>query len=186
MTFRLMRLKSVAGFTLIELMVVVAIVGVLAAVAIPTFMRNARKAKTSEAVVHIRKIYGASRTYIIEEHRTQAGVALDKQFPEAQAPTPIATCCGYAGGKCPGDPAEWEMDTWRALQFSLDDPHYYRYEYESTGAASAGPGSRFTIRAMGDLNCNGDLSTFEMVGEFSSLDQDVHGSAAVFQYRGLE
>ena len=40
----------VAGFTLVELMIVVAIIGVLAAIAIPAFSRYVRKARTAEAV----------------------------------------------------------------------------------------------------------------------------------------
>jgi type IV pilus assembly protein PilA len=181
-----MRLKTVAGFTLIELMVVVAIIGVLAAVAIPAFMRNARKAKSSEALVQIRKLYGASRTYILEQHHAQDGTIHMPQFPEAEVPTPAGTCCASPINKCAPVPSDWETATWRALQFSLGDPHYYQYEYASTGSASAGPGSRFTVRALGDLNCDGELATFEMVGVWSSVDQDVHGSGGVFQQNALE
>ena len=39
-----------SGFTLVELMIVVAIIGVLAAIAIPAFSRYVRKARTAEAV----------------------------------------------------------------------------------------------------------------------------------------
>jgi len=51
------------GFTLIELMIVVVIVGLLAAMAIPRFMRSATKTKQSEAKLILKQIYVNERTY---------------------------------------------------------------------------------------------------------------------------
>jgi len=61
-----MRRKNRKGFTLIELMVVVIIVGVLAAIAVPLYLFNVKKSKASEGVALMGSILTAERVYYIQ------------------------------------------------------------------------------------------------------------------------
>jgi prepilin-type N-terminal cleavage/methylation domain-containing protein len=53
------RLTNNKGFTLIELMIVVAIIGILAAIAIPQYVKYVKRTRTAEAVTHVQQAYNA-------------------------------------------------------------------------------------------------------------------------------
>jgi prepilin-type N-terminal cleavage/methylation domain-containing protein len=55
--------RNSKGFTLIELMIVVVIIGILAALAIPRFMRSTTKSKQSEAKQLLKQIYTMQHAY---------------------------------------------------------------------------------------------------------------------------
>jgi type IV pilus assembly protein PilA len=61
-----LRNKSTKGFTLIELMIVVAIIGILAAIAIPNFLRFQLRSKTSEGKVNLAAIRTAEESFLAE------------------------------------------------------------------------------------------------------------------------
>src|SRR5271156_556781 len=68
----LIKPKSEAGFTLVELMVVVAIIGILAAVAIPNYQKYQARARQSEAKVALAAAFTAEKGFAAEQNTFSA------------------------------------------------------------------------------------------------------------------
>ncbi|MFV8754180.1 type IV pilin protein [Nannocystaceae bacterium ST9] len=73
------RLKQARGFTLIELMIVVAILGILAVIAVPALQKYMRRAKTAEAKTQIAKLYDAASSYFKSEHAERGATQFIEQ-----------------------------------------------------------------------------------------------------------
>jgi type IV pilus assembly protein PilA len=67
------------GFTLVELMIVVAVIGFLAAIAIPNYIRFQAKAKQSEVKANLKAAFTCERSYY-QEHNTYTGCVLKIGF----------------------------------------------------------------------------------------------------------
>jgi prepilin-type N-terminal cleavage/methylation domain-containing protein len=81
-----------AGFTLVEIMIVVAIIGLLAAIAIPNFVRARNSSQTNACINNLRQIDAATQQWAMENNK-------------ADADAPTSAVYGYLKGglpSCPG------------------------------------------------------------------------------------
>lgn len=132
------------GFTLVELMITLAIIGILVMVAIPNFLRFRQRAKVAEAKANL----GAIR---VTEH---AYYAEHDHYVGNQAYTPDRT------GNPPGR-FVWADDTrFTILGFAPDGRVYFSYALAGVDA----PTDDFTALARSDLDGDGVWSVWHLVG----------------------
>ncbi len=134
------RSKRRAGFTLIELMITVAILGILATIAIPTLIRFQLRAKMSEVKANIAALAVSQEAYFSE---WGAYVTAAPAVPAAVGSTQVDWSLA------PGDPHGFNT-----LGFKPEGKVYYQYAITASGAPA------YTIEARSDLDGDTTYNTW--------------------------
>ncbi len=148
-SMQVMRDREERGFTLIEIMITVAIIGVLAALAIPMYMAHASKARGVEAVVQLQKLKTNAKQYFMERHMFPTGLA-------ETLPGDDGTACTSKDRRFESS-NKWATDAvWSALDFAIAERSQFSYHFQTTGPTSA------HAWAVADPSCSGDRIRYEL------------------------
>ncbi|MBK8168986.1 MAG: prepilin-type N-terminal cleavage/methylation domain-containing protein [Sandaracinaceae bacterium] len=175
--------KTKAGFTLIELMIVVAIIGILAAIAIPAFIGYVRRAKTTEATSNVNNLFKQAANYYNVE-RTGRGLTA------ATAGNCTVTAVA-AINPTPGTAKQTfdfqTIPSFNSLGFTIADYIYFGYSIPSSTGACANMVStaQYTLLATGNLDGDAVQSGFELaVG--SNVDNELYHARGFYITNEIE
>lgn len=134
------------GFTLIELMCVIGLIGVLASIAIPNYTIYLARARETEALINVEAIAYLQQVRILELGRAIACEPVPQQVPE--------------------QPADFEpTDAWRDLGFRASGKVRFQYEVTTSGPR------QFTVIARGITGSGGERTELTLDSTTMELER---------------
>jgi len=137
---------GMSGFTLVELMIVVAIIGILASVAIPSFRNYQFKAKTSEATTNVASLAKSQKAFFAE-YGAYIGSAPEPGATTKEDPTTVQRDVAALSA------------AFSSVGWTPEGRVYFDYDTSTAGLGCASQGA-FTSTAYGDVDGDGLVSEF--------------------------
>ena len=180
------------GFTLIEMMVVVAIVAVLATVGIPAFMNYIRRSKTSEAASNLKSMFVGAQAYYRRDS-VGRGAITDTSVVTSRSRCSVTTGSTSNVPSSRKTVLNWATEpsrtSFESLNTQVADPIYYQYSITAANSGLCGgmasTAAVYTFQAIGNLDGDAIQSRFELaVG--SNTNNDLYRAPGIFVQNELE
>ena len=148
-----------SGFTLIELMISVSIIGILASVGVPSFIQYTRSAKVSEVHESLNRCYRVVIDYLEGPQAIRNGSVVKPVLPAVVASASTTVCPGSAtspaqlsasAGFIPK--ARFDATSFGNMGFYVADATYACYYFERSVSAALVAGAWFRCGAVTDVD----------------------------------